>query len=260
MIEFSQRGEVVLDEFNECLKAANYIIKQCGVRDQNSAQAYVKGDLRFERTNTNDTEVAFSGKVVLSAHPPGSSKQVIWEPGDWVQEVREIKERIERLDSEDEQGRVSRAKEYCEGYDYGVFAGRAYSEPKNDAGGPSYRAGFARGLSAANRSKYGESSAEQNAKEAISDSVRRLEDAYLRQGQTFTEDQSKDWNHLQASIKGNGDRSYQDILLVLYRHLKVYEEDVILRGTKEEKAAIELVKKGVVSRLAKTSLDLPMPG
>jgi hypothetical protein len=250
----------MLSEFTECLESASFIVKQRGVMDQNAARAYAIGQLRFERTNTNDIEVAFNGSVVLSAPPLGSSKQAIWEPGDWVQAVHEIKERIEHSDSVDERERISRARDYCDGYDYGVFAARAYSAPENNAGGPSYRAGFARGVSAANRARYGESSAEQDAKEAISDAVRRLEGAYLRQSQTFTEEQSKDWNRLQASIKGNGEKSYQDILLALYRHLKLYEEDVILRGTKEECAAIELVRKGVVSRLAKTSLALPVPG
>jgi hypothetical protein len=247
-------------EFNECLEAASYIIKQRGLIDQNSVRAYVKGDLRLERTNTNDIEVTFRDKVVLSAPPPGSSKQAVWEPDEWVLEILIIKENIEHSDSVDERERVSRAREYCEGYDYGVFAARKYSAPENDAGGPSYRAGFARGVSAANRSRYSESPAEQSAKEIISDGVQRLEDDYRAQGQTFTEEQSKEWISLQACIKSNGEKSYQDILLVLYRHLKLYETDIILRGTKEERAAIDLVREGVVKHLAKTSLVLPVPG
>jgi len=123
--------ETMADEFNECLEAATYIIKQRGVIDQNSIRAYVKGDVRFERTNTNDIEVTVSGKTALFAPPPGSSNQVIWEPDDWVQVVYEIKERIEQ----DEQERISRAKEYCEGYNYWVYEGRRkYSAPETDGG------------------------------------------------------------------------------------------------------------------------------
>lgn len=156
---------------------------------------------------------------------------------------------------------MSRAEEYCEGYTYGVYRGRADSAAGTDAGGPSYQAGFARGVSAANRARDGESSVVESSKEAVSDLVQRLENDYRRQGQIFTEEQSKEWSSLQASIKRNGEKSYQDILLELYRHLKgLYYEDVLLRGTKEEAAAIGIVRDGVVSRLAKTSLVLPVQG
>lgn len=61
--------------------------------DQNSTRAYVEGNLKFERTNTNDIEVTVDGKVALFVPPIGSSKQVIWQPGDWVEEVYEIRAR-----------------------------------------------------------------------------------------------------------------------------------------------------------------------
>jgi hypothetical protein len=87
--------EIGSEDFNECLKAAEYIITRCGVTDQNSTRAYVEGDLKFEHTNTNDIEVTVDGKVALFAPPVGSSKQVIWQPGDWVEEVYEISARTE---------------------------------------------------------------------------------------------------------------------------------------------------------------------
>lgn len=247
------------DEFNECLETIRYIIKQRGVVDQNSVHAYEKGPLRLERTNTNDIEVKVNGDVVLYAPPPGSSKQVVWEPDDWVQDILEIKERIEHSVLVDEEERISRAKEYCEGYTRGAYEGTEDSAAEADAGGPSYRAGFARGVAAANRARYGESSADESAEEAISDSIRRFVRDIGVQPESFTEEQLAEWKSLQAWIKANGEKSWQELLLKLYAHLTSYQGLCVL-ATKEEKTALEFVRAGVVNRLAKTSLALPATG
>lgn len=245
-------------EFDECLEAISYILKRRGVVGQNSVRAYTSGKFRFERTNTNDIELTVNGRVVLFAPPPGSSKQVNWEPGGWVREILEFRERIEHSDLVDEGERVSRAKEYCEGYVYGINEGRKYPASEADSGGPSYRAGFARGVSAANRARHGDSSANESLDEIISHAIRRLDDERITQGGAFTEEQSKEWNSFQACIKANGEKSWQDLLLELFDRLNGFEAGALL--TQEERAAIELLSSGVVARLAKTSLVLPIPG
>jgi len=97
--------------------------------------------------------------------------------------------------------RIFRAKGYCEGYDAGLYLGRKNWATEADAEcSPSHRAGFARGVVAANRARSGESAAEQDAAEIIADAIRRLEpDLY----KGFTEEQSKEWRSLQALIKRN---------------------------------------------------------
>jgi hypothetical protein len=248
------------DEFNECLKAARYIIKRRGIIDQNSRCTYVEGDLKFERTNTNDIEVTVKGKVALFVPPVGSSKRVSWEPGDWMQEVYEIKEKIEDLESEEEQERISRAEEYCEGYRLGVYEGRDPTASENDAPGdnPSYRAGFGAGLAAARRAKYGQSITERNVNEVISYAVSRLEGDFEEQSQTFTDEQSQEWKSHQAAIKARGERDWQRILLELHLLLSRYNELSIL--TDEESVAVALVQTGVVRRLARTKIVLPKVG
>jgi len=247
--------ETMADEFNECLEAASYIIKQRGVTDQNSMRAYVKGDVRFERTNTNDIEVTVSGKAVLFAPPPGSSNQVIWEPDDWVQVVYEIKERIEQ----DEQERISRAKEYCEGYNYGVYEGRRkYSAPETDGGGsPSHQAGFARGVAAAQRAKIGESAGEQTKMEDVRYRAEQFESVYRQR--PLLEEESKCWSDLQATMTAHGQKSWEDILLRLHFDLGLYGEGA-KSATYEERLAVGVVQTAVIKSLARTSLVLPVPG
>jgi hypothetical protein len=245
---------------DECLEAVRYILKQRGVPDQNSERAYVQGNLRIVRTNTGDFEVTAGGKLVLSVPLVPSSKDEVWEPADWVERVYDIMQRIKHSDSVNNQERNSRAKEYCEGYKYGFWRGREDPGAVVSEGGPSYQAGFARGVVAANLAKYGYTSANQSSKEAVSDQVQELEETYYRQHQDFTEEQSRDWNALQAGIKRRGENSYQEILSEMYRHLGgLYYEDIVLRGTKEEAAAVNSVVEGIVRRLAHTSIQLPMP-
>jgi hypothetical protein len=252
--------ETLAEEFNECLKAARYIIDRRGVPDQHSSRAYVEGDLKFQHTNTNDIEVTVKDKIALFVPPVGSSKQVIWQPGDWVQEAYEIKNRIEDLESEEEQERVFRAEEYCEGYRLGVIEGRDPAASENDAQGesPSHRAGFGAGLAAARRAKYGQSITEKNVNEIISYAVSRLEGDYEPKARTSPDEQSEDWKSLQCSIKAAGERDWQRILLELHLLLTYFKELAILSA--EEKAAVDLLRTGVVGRIAKTKIVLPRVG
>jgi hypothetical protein len=252
--------EMTSEEFNECLKAARYIIKRRGVTDQSSTRAYVEGDLRFEHTNTNDIEVTVAGKVALFVPPVGSSKEVIWQPGDWVQELYEVKEKAETMEHEEEEERILRAEHYCRGYREGVYEGRdlTASDRNSEGHSPSYRAGFGEGLAAARRAKYGQSTLEQNVVEIISHAVGRLEGDYTALPQGFTDEQSEEWNSLQATIKARGEVAWQRILLELHLLLIGFESAAILKD--EEKAAVNLLRVGVIRRLAKTKLVLPRVG
>jgi hypothetical protein len=252
--------EMMPEDFNECLKAARFIINRRGVTDQNSMRAYVEGDLKFEHTNTNDIEVTVKGSVALFVPPVGSSKQVIWQPGEWVQQVYEVKAKVEDLESEEEQERILRAEEYCEGYQLGVYEGRVPTASENDAQGesPSYRAGFGAGLAAARRAKYGQSITERSVNEITSYAVSRLEGDYEAQTQTFTDEQSEEWKSFQVSIKARGERDWQRILLELHLLLSLYKELGIFAA--EERAAADRMLTGVVRRLAKTKIVLPKVG
>lgn len=84
--------ETQIESFAECLEAVRLIIERLGVTDQNGTRAYTDGDLRFERTNTGDTEVKVGGKLAVSVPlVVSSSHQIIWQPGDWVRQVYEIR-------------------------------------------------------------------------------------------------------------------------------------------------------------------------
>ena len=248
------------EEFNECLKAAKYIITRRGTTDQDSRRAYVEGDLKFEHTNTNDIAVTANGSVALFVPPVGSSKQVIWQPGDWVQQTYEVKAKIEDLESGEEQERVFRAEEYCEGYQLGVHEGHVPTASENDAQGesPSYRAGFGACLAAARRAKYGQSMTERCVNETTSYSVSRLVGDYEAQTQTFSDEQSEEWKSFQGSIKARGERDWQRILLELHLLLSLYKELGIFEA--EERAAVDHILTGVVRRLARTNIVLPKVG
>src|SRR3970040_1835441 len=146
-------------------------------------------------------------------------------------------------DAMDEQ--KTRAKEYREAYCYGFWcAGRKHSASEADVGGsPSYPAGFARGVSAAKLAKDGESAA-QSANKIVSDAVDAINqmDEY-GQGR-FDEEHWKRWKSLQAVVKANGEKGWQDFLLELYRSLRSYGE-FAKSATYEERAAMALLEMGV---------------
>jgi hypothetical protein len=157
-----------------------------------------------------------------------------------------------------EQERICAAKEYCEGYAYGVCEGRRYSALEADAGRPSYRVGFARGVAAASRAREGESSEADSSREITSDAMRGPEGDYRPQAQTSEEERSKEGKPFYDRVKANAEKGWQGILLELYRRLLSFEYLAILAA--EEEAAIEVVRAGIVKRLAKTSVVLPVPG
>jgi len=80
---------------DELVGTVRVIIERLGVTDQgNAMRTYSEGDLRFERTDTGDTEVKVKGKLVLSVpHVVSPRRQPFWEPGDWTEIAQEIKAR-----------------------------------------------------------------------------------------------------------------------------------------------------------------------
>jgi hypothetical protein len=163
---------------------------------------------------------------------------------------------MQENDTEELQERILLAGEYCEGYELGVYAGRDPEGSETDAEGqtPSYRAGFSEGFTIG-RSKYRKPSTE---KGHDSYAVSRLERTYQTQAQTFTTEQSEEWKSLQASIKVRGEKSWQSILLELHFHLTEYEGLAILAA--EERASVNVVRTGLVRRLAKSKIALSNVG
>ena len=163
-------------------------------------------------------------------------------------------------ESETERERIERAEEYCEGYRAGVYAGRDITASETAAGGqsPSYRAGFGEGLAAARRAKYGDSGTERSLNEIMAYAISRLEGDYNERGQSFTDEQSEEWKSWQETIKARGETDWQRILLELYLLLTGYTSGAIL--AEEERAAVEIVRTGVIRRLSKTKIMLPKVG
>jgi hypothetical protein len=151
--------------------------------------------------------------------------------------------------------RISSAKAYCEGYAYGAWVARDDDvdlESENVDGNPSYRAGFARGVAAANRIRTGTMAEEENRKEIIH-RIERLDDPQMGR---LTEEELSCWKSLQASVRANGEKDWQNMLLELFRNLSAFRELTKL-ATDDEKRATDLTQAAVINALARTSLVLP---
>jgi hypothetical protein len=152
---------------------------------------------------------------------------------------------------ENEEDRYSRAEEYCDGYSDGFLASHKSSTIEEDLatkGSESYCCGFKRGFVAGRP----EDGAPKEDREKNLHEVGDLESDYLWQREQFTPEQWEKWKLAQGRIKAQGNRSWQDALLELYRQLRIYGSGVIVE--REEKEALHIVRFGVVKRLAKTSL------
>lgn len=157
-----------------------------------------------------------------------------------------------------DQDSIDLIKEYCEGYENGFIHGQ--SARKDDdlvtavatvarSTGNAERLGFSEGFAAGRRAKYAEPERERLLKEYILEEVGRLE---WDLGQ-FNDEQRERWNDLQKQIVARGDKSWQQILLDLYRHLNLFEG--LAKMTEDEKTALHLLRKGVLIRLSRTPLS-----
>ncbi len=86
------------DDFGEVFGAVRRVVEARGVRfDRESLITYQEGGLEFSRTALNEYEVRDAGRVVFrSQHTGALSNAHVFEPGDWVEEVRRIDAQIRR--------------------------------------------------------------------------------------------------------------------------------------------------------------------
>lgn len=87
----SDAGESRAD-FAEVFGAVRRVLAARGVRlDRESLITYEEGDLEFSRTALSEYEVRRAGRVVFRSQQTGGlSSAHVFEPGDWVEEVRRI--------------------------------------------------------------------------------------------------------------------------------------------------------------------------
>ena len=85
-------------DFGEVFAAVRRVIGARGVRVAGeSLITYQEGDLEFSRTALNEYEVRSAGRVVFrSQHTGALSSAHVFEPGDWVEEVRRVDGEIRR--------------------------------------------------------------------------------------------------------------------------------------------------------------------
>ena len=83
-------------QFGEVFAAVRRVVAARGVRyDLDSLITYQEGGLEFSRTALNEYEVRHAGLVVFrSQHTGALSSAHVFEPGDWVEEVRRIDREI----------------------------------------------------------------------------------------------------------------------------------------------------------------------
>lgn len=152
-------------------------------------------------------------------------------------------------------------EEYCRAYCVGFHEGE--SDLKEDdlvasiatvAHSPSkaYRVGYSEGLAAGRRVAYAEPSQELFAREDVLEEVHRLEADLGR----FTDEQGEQWKILQSQIAAGGDKSWQQILLDLYRHLELFQSGA--KMSEDEKAALHLLQQATVIRLSRTRLAVEL--
>jgi hypothetical protein len=84
--------------FGEVFAAVKRVVEARGVRfDRESLITYQEGDLEFSRTALSEYEVRRAGRVVFrSQHTGGLSGAHVFEPGDWVEEVRRVDMEVRR--------------------------------------------------------------------------------------------------------------------------------------------------------------------
>ncbi|HEY2547557.1 MAG TPA: hypothetical protein VGI46_15915 [Candidatus Acidoferrum sp.] len=145
-----------------------------------------------------------------------------------------------------------RNESYCEGYCAGFHFGRELSSRADEYFGEDeseeYRAGYRRGF-AAIRARSAETESDRKERQPLYEEVEQMHSEYLLHGEHFTEPQWERWKELQGRVKAIGNRSWENILLELYRFLNSYKRGAKL--SEHEVTAMQAIKKGLIERLAK---------
>lgn len=84
--------------FGEVFEAVKRITEARGVRVPGEPlTSYEEGGLEFSRTALNEYEVRHGGRVVFRAKHTGAlSSAPVFEPGEWIEEVRRINREVLR--------------------------------------------------------------------------------------------------------------------------------------------------------------------
>ncbi|HEX8720709.1 MAG TPA: hypothetical protein VF736_08785 [Pyrinomonadaceae bacterium] len=85
-------GQVPTPAFSEVFEAVKRVVEARGVRHAGESQInYAEGGVTLSRTPLNEYEVRAEARVVFRARHTGAlSSAPIFEPGDWVEEVRRM--------------------------------------------------------------------------------------------------------------------------------------------------------------------------
>lgn len=85
-------------DFGQIFAAVKRVVEARGVRVAGeSLVTYTEGGVEFSRTALNEYEVRSAGRVVFRAQHTGAlSSAHVFEPGDWVEEVRRIDSEVRR--------------------------------------------------------------------------------------------------------------------------------------------------------------------
>jgi hypothetical protein len=91
-------GEAPTAVFSEVFEAVRRAVEARGVRQPGEPQInYAEGGLTLSRTPLNEYEVRVRARVVFRARHTGAlSSAPVFEPGDWVEEVKRINRDIRR--------------------------------------------------------------------------------------------------------------------------------------------------------------------
>lgn len=84
--------------FGEVFEMVKRVVEARGVRQPGEPLAtYEAGDLTLARTSLNEYEVRTGARVVFRARHTGAlSSDPVFEPGDWVEEVKRIDREIRK--------------------------------------------------------------------------------------------------------------------------------------------------------------------
>jgi hypothetical protein len=91
-------GETPTAAFSKVFEAVKRVVEARGARQPGEPQVnYAEGSLTLSRAPLNEYEVRARGRVNFRARHTGAlSSAPVFEPGDWVEEVRRIDRDIKR--------------------------------------------------------------------------------------------------------------------------------------------------------------------
>jgi|GEM_PF-7020593 len=152
------------------------------------------------------------------------------------------------------QARLKRAKEYGDGYCSGFYQGKHPVEEcfANDDT-EDYRNGFKRGFAARRLLETG-SDSERQVQEQLYEEVDHMFRHCPNPGPHLGEETWEKWKTLQGRVREIGQRSYEDHILEVYRHLSDYAKFNNKRSN-EELSALSVLQEGVIRRFARILSD-----